>query len=140
MIVKSGSAVWTGTLKEGSGTVSSQSGALKELPYGFNTRFGDTPGTNPEELIGAAHAACFSMALSNIMGGEGITAERIATTSKITLEMLDDGPTVTKAHLVTEIKAPADEALLLDLAAKAKAGCPISRLLNAEITMEAKVL
>lgn len=139
MIVKSGSAEWTGSLKEGKGTVSTQSGALKAQPYGFNTRFEDKPGTNPEELIGAAHAACFSMALSNLLGAEGITPERITTTSKITLEKKGDGFEITKAHLVTEIVADAEDSVLMEVAQKAKSGCPVSKLLNAEVTMEATV-
>ncbi|MEI4486529.1 OsmC family protein [Frigidibacter sp. MR17.14] len=139
MIVKSGSAVWSGSLKEGKGSVSTESGALKDQPYGFAIRFEGKTGTNPEELIGAAHASCFSMALSNILGQEGIVPEKIATTSKVTLDMTD-GPKVTKVHLVTEISAPADADKILECAEKAKAGCPISQLLNAEITMDAKVV
>ena len=139
MFTRSGSARWQGGLKDGNGTVSTQSGALDGLPYGFNTRFGDEPGTNPEELIGAAHAACFSMALSNLLSGAGIGGISIETTSKITLEKDGDGFTVTKAHLVTSISADADKAQIEDLAQKAKAGCPISKLLNAEVTMDATV-
>lgn len=139
MVTRSGSAYWQGDLKDGKGTVSTQSGALKDLPYGFNTRFGDTPGTNPEELIGAAHAACFSMALSNMLSGAGIGGIDIQTTSKITLDKDGDGFTVTKAHLVTQISADGDKAEVEDLAQKAKAGCPISKLLNAEVTMDATV-
>lgn len=139
MIRKTGSAVWQGGLKEGTGTVSTESGVLDDQPYGFNTRFQDGKGTNPEELIGAAHAACFSMALSNLMGEEGITPDRIETTSTIGLEQTDGGFAITTAHLVTTIHADADEATILDLAEKAKAGCPVSKLLNAKITMEATV-
>ncbi|MEI4470524.1 OsmC family protein [Frigidibacter sp. MR17.24] len=139
MIVKSGSAEWSGSLKEGKGSVSTESGALDKQAYGFAIRFEGKTGTNPEELIGAAHASCFSMALSNILGQEGITPEKIATTSKVTLDP-SAGPKITKVHLVTEIKAPADEAKILECAEKAKAGCPVSQLLDAEITMEAKVL
>lgn len=139
MVTRSGSAYWQGDLKDGKGTVSTQSGALKDLPFGFNTRFGDTPGTNPEELIGAAHAACFSMALSNMLSGAGIGGIDIQTTSKITLDKDGDGFTVTKAHLVTQISADGDKAEVEDLAQKAKAGCPISKLLNAEVTMDATV-
>ena len=139
MFTRSGSARWQGGLKDGKGTVSTQSGALDGLPYGFNTRFGDEPGTNPEELIGAAHAACFSMALSNLLSGAGIGGISIETTSKITLEKDGDGFAVTKAHLVTSISADADRAQIEDLAQKAKAGCPISKLLNAEVTMDATV-
>ncbi|WP_295047012.1 OsmC family protein [uncultured Paracoccus sp.] len=139
MFTRSGSARWQGALKDGKGTVSTQSGAIKDLAYGFNTRFGDEPGTNPEELIGAAHAACFSMALSNMLSSEGIGGIDIQTTSKISLEKDGDGFTVTKAHLVTTISADADQAKIEDLAQKAKAGCPISKLLNAEVTMDATV-
>ncbi len=139
MFTRSGSAKWQGGLKDGKGTVSSQSGALKDVPYGFNNRFGDEPGTNPEELVGAAHAACFSMALSNMMTQAGIGGIDIQTTSRITLEKDGDGFTVTKAHLVTTISADADKAQIEDLAQQAKAGCPISKLLNAEVTMDATV-
>lgn len=139
MIVKSGSAEWTGNLKEGKGKVSTQSGALDAQPYGFATRFEDRPGTNPEELLGAAHAACFSMALSNILGGEGITPERIETTSKVSLEKKGDGFEITRVHLVTQIVADAEESVLIEAAEKAKAGCPVSKLFNAEVTMEATV-
>ncbi|MFC3169767.1 MULTISPECIES: OsmC family protein [Paracoccus] len=139
MFTRSGSAIWQGGLKDGKGTVSTQSGALKDLAYGFNTRFGDEPGTNPEELIGAAHAACFSMALSNMLSQAGIGGIDIQTTSKITLEKDGDGFTVTKAHLVTRISGDGDKAQIEDLARKAKEGCPISKLLNAEVTMDATV-
>ncbi|WP_207102697.1 OsmC family protein [Paracoccus shandongensis] len=139
MFTRSGSAEWQGGLKDGKGTVSTQSGALDALPYGFNTRFADEPGTNPEELIGAAHAACFSMALSNMLTQAGIGGIAIQTTSKITLENDGDGFTVTRAHLVTRISADGDRARIEDLAQKAKAGCPISKLLNAEVTMDATV-
>ena len=139
MFTRSGSATWQGGLKDGNGTVSTQSGALKELSYGFNKRFGDEPGTNPEELIGAAHASCFSMALANMLSGAGLGGIDIKTTSKITLEKDGDGFTVTKAHLVTTISADGDKAQIEDLAQQAKEGCPISKLLNAEVTMEATV-
>lgn len=139
MFTRSGSATWQGGLRDGKGTVSTQSGALKDLGYGFNTRFADEPGTNPEELIGAAHAACFSMALSNMLSEAGIGDIDIRTTSRITLEQDGDGFTVTKAHLVTNISGNGDRAQIEELAQKAKAGCPISKLLNAEVTMEATV-
>ena len=115
MFTRSGSATWQGGLKDGNGTVSTQSGALNELSYGFNKRFGDEPGTNPEELVGAAHAACFSMALSNMLSGAGIGNIDIKTTSKITLEKDGDGFTVTKAHLVTQISADGDKAQIEEL-------------------------
>ncbi|MBC7138323.1 MAG: OsmC family protein [Defluviimonas sp.] len=139
MIVKSGSAEWTGGLQEGKGSVSTQSGALDAQPYGFATRFEDRPGTNPEELLGAAHAACFSMALANLLGGEGITADRIETSSKVSLEKKGEGFEITRAHLVTRIVADAPEELLMEVARKAKAGCPVSKLFNAEVTMEATI-
>ena len=140
MSVKTGSAHWTGDLKDGKGEISTQSGALKDLPYGFNTRFGDTPGTNPEELIGAAHAACFSMALANMLAGAGIEGVEIKTVSKISLEKNDEGFAITKAHLVTEIKGDAEAEDLLEFADAAKSGCPVSKLLNAELTMDATVV
>ena len=139
MVTRSGSATWQGGLKDGTGTVSTQSGALDGLSYGFNKRFGDEPGTNPEELVGAAHAACFSMALSNMLSEAGIGNIDIKTTSRITLDKDSDGFTVTKAHLVTQISGDGDKAQIEELAQKAKAGCPISKLLNAEVTMDATV-
>ena len=139
MITKTGSAKWEGGLKEGKGKVSSQSGALSDQPYGFNTRFEDKPGTNPEELVGAAHASCFSMALAMMLEQEGISGVAIETTSKISMDKEGDGFAVKKAHLVTSIKADADEAKVMEIANKAKEGCPISKLLNAEITMDASM-
>ena len=140
MIEKHASATWTGTLKDGGGTITTQSGALSGLPFTFATRFEDKQGANPEELIGAAHAACYSMFLSALMSGEDIRAEKIETTSTISLDpATEGGPTVKKAHLVTKVKADAPEAKLRELAEKAKAGCPISKLLKAEITMDVTV-
>lgn len=140
MIEKHGSAVWKGSLKEGGGTIATQSGALSDLAYSFATRFEGKKGTNPEELIGAAHAACYSMFLSALMGGEGITPDAIETTSTISLDPdTEGGPTVKKAHLKTRVKAGADEAKIRELAEKAKAGCPISKLLKAELTLEVTV-
>jgi osmotically inducible protein OsmC len=134
------SAQWRGGLKDGKGTVSTTSGALKSTPYSFSTRFEDQPGTNPEELIAAAHAGCFSMALSGQLGGAGMTADSIDTTATLTMEKLDAGWTVTKIHLDVTAKIPnADKAKFDEAAGKAKAGCPISRLLKAEITMDAKL-
>jgi osmotically inducible protein OsmC len=134
------SAVWTGSLKEGQGTISTGSGALSAKPYSFRTRFEGEPGTNPEELIGAAHAGCFSMALSMILGLAGFTPEKIETTATITLEQKDGGFAITASHLDVTAKVPgADEAAFADCAAKAKAGCPVSKLLNATITMDAKL-
>src|SRR5260221_12940183 len=132
------SAVWTGGLKDGKGTISTGSGALTAKPYSFRTRFEGEPGTNPEELIGAAHASCFSMALSMILGQAGFTPEKIETAATITLEQKDRGFAITASHLEVTASVPgASEAALQDDAAKAKAGCPVSKLLNATITMNA---
>ena len=134
------SAVWQGSLKEGSGTLSTGSGALSAKPYSFKTRFEGEQGTNPEELIGAAHAGCFSMAFSMILGMAGFTPDRIETTATITLEQKDGGFAITSSHLDMTAKIPGiDEATFQDLAGKAKAGCPVSKLLNATITMTAKL-
>ena len=136
---RSGSAVWQGDLKSGKGRISAQSGILSDAQYGFNTRFEDGPGTNPEELIGAAHAACFSMALSNMMGEDGITPDEIATKATVTLTM-DGGPKITAVHLDVTAKVPgmSDEDFQA-VANKAKEGCPVSQVLNADITMDAKL-
>ncbi len=140
VIHKNGSAVWTGGLKNGKGTVSTQSGALNNQPYGFNTRFEGAAGTNPEELIGAAHAGCFSMALAKIIEEAGLSAEKIETSAKVTLEKLEDGFNITKVHLNLNAQVPgADENTVKELAQKAKVGCPVSKLLNAEITLETTV-
>jgi osmotically inducible protein OsmC len=140
MIHKSASATWTGSLKDGGGTISTQSGALAATPFSFATRFEDKTGSNPEELIGAAHAACYSMFLSALMGGAGITPASIATTSTITLDPATEGsPTVTRAHLATVVKADAPEEKVRELAAQAKARCPISKLLKAEVTLEVTI-
>lgn len=136
MIDKSGSAVWTGSLKEGRGEIATESGALSAIPYSFATRFAGSKGSNPEELLGAAHAACFSMALSNVLGGKGITPDRIETTSKVSLD--PSGPTISAVHLTVAITADADEAVLLEAADVAKVNCPVSKLYKAEITMEAR--
>lgn len=134
------SAQWQGSLKAGSGTLSTGSGALVEKPYSFKTRFEGEQGTNPEELIGAAHAGCFSMAFSMILGGAGFTPEKIATKATITLEAKDGGFAITSSHLDVTATIPGiDEATYQDLAAKAKAGCPVSKVLNAEISMEARL-
>lgn len=138
-ITKSGSAKWQGGLRDGKGEVSTESGALASQPYGFATRFEDAKGTNPEELIGAAHAACFSMALSKQLGDAGMTDARIETTSAITLDQKDGGFAVTKVHLTTNVSASGDEAAIRKAAEEAKAGCPISKLLNAEISMDLTV-
>lgn len=138
MINKSGSANWQGGLKDGTGTVSTESGVLNKQNYGFNKRFGDEAGTNPEELIAAAHASCFSMALSNILGDYDLKADDISTVATVTLEQDDGGFTVTKSHLKLTASIPgASEETFMEAANKAKAGCPISKLLNADITMDA---
>lgn len=139
MFTRKGSAKWQGGLKDGKATVSTQSGALSEQPYGFNTRFEDKPGTNPEELVGAAHASCFSMALAKMLEEAGIAGVSIDTTSAITLEKDGDGFTVTKAHLMTRIAGDGDKAEIEKLAQAAKAGCPISKLLNADVTIDVTV-
>ncbi|AKO97504.1 MAG: OsmC family protein [Marinovum algicola] len=140
MIKKSGSANWKGGLKDGSGTVSTESGVLDKVNYGFNKRFEGEAGSNPEELIAAAHASCFSMALSMILGEAGLTADDIATSATVSLEQKDGGFAVTKSHLVLEAKVPgASEEDFMKAANAAKEGCPISKLLNAEITLDAKL-
>ena len=138
---RSASAVWNGSLKEGKGTISSQSGALKEMQYSFAARFAEGVGTNPEELIAASHAGCFSMALSAELGKAGFTPDSIETTAVVTLD-LHDKPTVTKIHLTTQAKIPSiDKAKFDEIAAGAKVGCPISRLLAAaEITLDATLV
>lgn len=135
------SAVWSGDLKTGTGHVSTQSGALKDLKYDFRMRFEDAPGTNPEELIGAAHAGCYSMALSAELEKAGLVAEEIATAATVTLDFIDGAPTVTKIHLDLKAKIPgAADADFQAAAASAKTNCPISRLLKAaEITLDAKL-
>lgn len=134
------SAHWSGGLKDGSGTISTKMGALKDVPYNFAMRFEGADGSNPEELIGAAHSACFSMALSGQLGAAGMTADAIDTTATVTLEKVGDGFEVTKVHLDLTAKIPgADEAKFKEAAEGAKAGCPISKLLKAEITLDAKL-
>jgi lipoyl-dependent peroxiredoxin len=136
-----GSAVWEGGIKDGKGAISTQSGALKAYPYGFASRFEGKPGTNPEELIGAAHAGCFTMALSLILGEAQLTASHMETKATVTLEKLDDGYAITAVHLNLEARVPgADQAKFEELAGKAKAGCPVSKLLKATVTLDAKLL
>ncbi|MER5172188.1 OsmC family peroxiredoxin [Thioclava kandeliae] len=139
MIVKRGSAHWEGTIKEGKGTVSTQSKALDAQPYGFNTRFEDKPGTNPEELIGAAHAACFSMALSGQLTGAEITDAVIETTSKISMDKEGDGFAVKSSELTCKVTSAGDAEKIRAAAEAAKAGCPISKLLNCEISLDLTV-
>jgi|SRR5687767_12843041 lipoyl-dependent peroxiredoxin len=135
---RSASAEWKGGLKDGKGTVSTESGVLANTQYSFSTRFESGKGTNPEELIGAAHAGCFSMALSAQLGEAGMTAERIATTAAVTLEKIESGFAITAIHLTVKAKIPgADAAKFQNAANNAKAGCPVSKVLNATITMDA---
>lgn len=134
------SAVWTGGLKDGRGTISTETGVLSETQYSFSARFENGVGTNPEELIGAAHAGCFSMALSGQLGAAGMTAERIKTTATVTLEKQDAGFTITGIHLDVTVKIPGADAQKFRTAADAaKAGCPVSRALSVPITMEARL-
>lgn len=140
-MIRKASAVWNGSLKEGKGTISTESGVLSKTQYSFATRFENGRGTNPEELIAAAHAGCFTMALSAQLGSAGITPESLETTAAVTLEKLDAGFTITKVHLDVAARIPgADKAAFEKAAENAKAGCPISRLLKAEITMTARLL
>ena len=137
---RNASARWTGGLKDGKGTVSSASGVLKDTAYSFTTRFEDTPGTNPEELIAAAHAACFSMALSGQLGNANMKADSIDTKATVTLDQSGGGFAVTSSALETTVKIPnADRAAFAKAAEAAKSGCPISKLLNAKITLDAKL-
>lgn len=138
---RSASAVWKGGLKDGKGTVSTESGVLSTIPYNFSKRFESEKGTNPEELIAAAHAACFSMALSLFLANEGMKPESIDTTCDVTFENVSDAWTVTGSRLVTKVKASGGDAAKFQKAAEgAKAGCPISRLLNTKITLDAKLV
>jgi osmotically inducible protein OsmC len=140
MSVRKASAAWKGNLKEGSGTLSVGSGLITNAPYNFRQRFGDDPGTNPEELIAAAHASCFSMALSAELEKAGFTGTSVETTANLTFEPKDGKPTVTKIHLETVAKVPGATAeAFLPIAEGAKANCPISRLLNTQITLAAKL-
>ena len=138
---RSASAVWTGGLKDGKGTVSSESGVLSGTPYNFSKRFENEKGTNPEELVAAAHAACFSMALSLFMANEGLTPGSIETTATVSFDNVNGAWTVTSSHLQTRVKSPnADQAAFQKAAEGAKAGCPISRLLNTTITLDARLV
>ncbi len=139
MIKKRATAHWDGDLKSGGGTISTQSGALKDAPYGFNTRFGDTPGTNPEELIGAAHAACFSMAFANMLAEAGIGGVAIDTKAEIAMDKVGGGFKVLKSTLTTTVTAVGEADKLREIADQAKAGCPISQLLNCEIVLDLTV-
>ena len=140
-MIRKASAVWKGSLKDGKGAVSTDSGVLSSTQYSFSTRFENGRGTNPEELIAAAHAACFTMALSAQLGGANLTPESLETSAALTMEKLDAGWTVTKIHLDVTGRVPgADDAAFQKAAGDAKAGCPISRLLKAEITMTARLV
>ncbi|MHC1727662.1 MAG: OsmC family protein [Syntrophobacteraceae bacterium] len=140
-INRRGSAVWQGGIKDGKGAISTESGALKAYPYGFASRFEGVPGTNPEELLGAAHAGCFTMALSLILGEAKLTAEQMETSAKVTLEPVEGGYAITAIHLTLKAKIPgADQEAFEKLANTAKAGCPVSKLFKAEITLEATLL
>ena len=139
-IVRKGSAAWSGGLKDGRGTISTESGALDAHPYGFAMRFEGVKGTNPEELLAAAHASCFTMALSLILGEAGLTADKMDTTAEVTLDKVGDGFEIPKVHLTLVASIPGtDEATFKGLAEAAKAGCPVSKLFKADITLDAKL-
>ena len=136
-----GTAKWQGGLKDGKGWLTTKSGALSEQPYGFASRFEGKPGTNPEELIGAAHAGCFTMALSKILGDAGFTATEMNTKAEITLEKQGDGFAITKSHLTLRAKVPGlDDAKFKELAGMAEKGCPVSKVLNCEISLDAALV
>jgi osmotically inducible protein OsmC len=136
-----GSAVWSGGIKDGKGAISTKSGALKDYPYGFASRFEGKAGTNPEELIGAAHAGCFTMALSLMLGEAKLTAEKMETQADVTLEKQADGFAITGVHLTLKAKIPgADDARFQEIANKAKEVCPISKLFNTRITLDASLV
>ncbi|WP_027136142.1 OsmC family protein [Geminicoccus roseus] len=140
MSTTSGSAVWQGGIKDGKGSISTKSGALDSAPYGFGSRFEGKSGTNPEELIGAAHAGCFSMALSKMLGDAGFTADQINTQADVTLDKQGEGFAITKVHLTLKAKVPGiDQAKFQEIAGQAKAGCPVSKVLNAEISLDASL-
>jgi len=140
MTIKKASAIWKGSIKEGGGTISTETGVLRDAPYGFKSRFENGKGTNPEELIGAAHAGCFSMALSLMLGNEGMTPEKIETHAEVTLDKVGEGFEITASHLKVVAKIPgADKAKFEQVANKAKEGCPVSKLLKAKITMDARL-
>lgn len=140
MIKKTASAEWSGGIKDGTGFISTETRALDRHPYGFKARFEDGPGTNPEELIGAAHAGCFTMALSGKLGEAGMTATRLATKATVSLEKSDGGFTITAVHLELDAEIPGADQQKFDAAVKdAKENCPVSKLLNAKITLDAKL-
>lgn len=140
MIRKTANAEWSGGLKDGTGFISTETGALKRHPYGFKARFEEGPGTNPEELIGAAHAGCFTMALSGQLAEAGMTATRLTTKATVSLEKSDGGFSITAVHLELEAEIPGvDQQAFEQAAQRAKEGCPVSKLLNAKITLDAKL-
>lgn len=140
-IMREGSARWQGGIKDGKGLITTQTGALKDYPYGFSSRFESAPGTNPEELLGAAHAGCFTMALSLMLSESNLTAEQMDTTARVTLEQVEGGFAITAVHLTLTARIPgADPATFEKLTAQAKAGCPVSKLFKAEITLDATLL
>ena len=137
---RTASAAWQGDLKQGKGTLSSQSGVLKDTPYSFTARFENGPGTNPEELIAAAHAGCFTMAVTATLGRAGFVPEKLSTQATLTLEQVDSKWTITAIHLQLNARVPGIEPQQFDdIAADAKANCPVSRVLNAEVTLDAKL-
>jgi osmotically inducible protein OsmC len=136
-----GSASWKGGVRDGKGAISTKSGALSAYPYGFSSRFEGKPGTSPEELIGAAHAGCFTMALSLILGEAQLTAEHIDTTTEVSLDKVDGGYAISAVHLTLKAKIPgADSSKFVELANIAKANCPVSKLLNAKVTLDADLV
>jgi osmotically inducible protein OsmC len=140
-IHRTGSADWQGGIRDGKGSISTESGAMNHYPYGFASRFEGQPGTNPEELIGAAHAGCFTMALSLALTQAKLTVEKLETSAKVTLEQVDGGYAITAVHLTLRAKVPGiDQAGFAKLAGDAKAGCPVSKLLKAEITLDASLI
>jgi lipoyl-dependent peroxiredoxin len=140
-INRTASAAWSGGIKDGKGSISTESGSLQAYPYGFSSRFEGLPGSNPEELLGAAHAACFTMALSLMLGEAKLRAEQMSTTARVTLEQVEGGYAISAVHLTVSAKVPgADPATFEALAAKAKAGCPVSKVINATITLDATLL
>ena len=140
-INRTASAAWSGGLKDGKGSISTESGALAAYPYGVASRFEGKKGTNPEELLGAAHAGCFTMALSLILGEAGLTATQMDTGAKVTLEQVEGGFAITAVHLTLKAKIPGtDQAKFSELANKAKAGCPLSKVIKADITLDATLV
>jgi lipoyl-dependent peroxiredoxin len=139
-ITRSGRATWSGGIKDGKGSISTESGALNSHPYGFASRFEGKRGTNPEELIGAAHAGCFTMAMSQVLAEAGLVATQIDTSAEVTLDQVEGGFTITKVHLAVTAQIPGlDDEHFQELATKTKVNCPVSKLFRAEITLEAKL-